>query len=84
LSEVTHAAELLGTRIREMRKKRRLTQVMLAETSGIPQSHMSSIERGAMLPNLVTLFRLAAALNCKVSALVSVFDKEDPATLLAK
>jgi transcriptional regulator with XRE-family HTH domain len=84
LSEVTNAAELLGTRIREMRKKRRLTQVMLAETSGIPQSHMSSIERGAMLPNLVTLFRLAAALNCKVSALVSVFDKEDPATLLAK
>ncbi|HXI97930.1 MAG TPA: helix-turn-helix transcriptional regulator [Gemmatimonadaceae bacterium] len=84
MSEVTHAAELLGTRIREMRKKRRLTQVMLAETSGIPQSHMSSIERGAMLPNLVTLFRLAAALNCKVSALVSVFDKEDPATLLAK
>ena len=57
---------------------------MLAETSGIPQSHMSSIERGAMLPNLVTLFRLAAALNCKVSALVSVFDKEDPATLLPK
>jgi len=84
LSEVTHAAELLGTRIREMRKKRRLTQVMLAESSGIPQSHMSSIERGAMLPNLVTLFRLAAALNCKVSALVSVFDKEDVATLLAK
>jgi transcriptional regulator with XRE-family HTH domain len=84
LSEVTHAAELLGTRIREMRKKRRLTQVMLAETSGIPQSHMSSIERGAMLPNLVTLFRLAAALNCKVSALVSVFDKEDVATLLPK
>ncbi len=74
MSEVTHAAELLGTRIREMRKKRRLTQVMLAEASGIPQSHMSSIERGAMLPNLVTLFRLAAALDCKVSSLVSVFD----------
>jgi len=81
---VTRAAELLGTRIREMRKRRRLTQVMLAETSGIPQSHMSSIERGAMLPNLVTLFRLAAALHCKVSALVSVFDKEDVATLLPK
>ena len=84
MSEVTHAAELLGTRIREMRKKRRLTQVMLAETSGIPQSHMSSIERGAMLPNLVTLFRLAAALDCRVSALVSVFDKEDPETMIPK
>ena len=84
MSEVTHAAELLGTRIREMRKKRRLTQVMLAETGGIPQSHMSSIERGAMLPNLVTLFRLAAALDCKVSKLVSVFDKEDLGSLFSK
>jgi DNA-binding XRE family transcriptional regulator len=61
-----------------MRKKRRLTQVMLAETSGIPQSPMSSIEPCAMLPNLVMLLRLAAALNCNVSALMSVFDKEDP------
>lgn len=84
MTEVTRAAELLGSRIREMRKKRDLTQVMLAEASGIPQSHMSSIERGAMLPNLVTLGRLAAALGCKVSALVSVFDKEDLAKLFPK
>jgi len=84
LSEVTRAAELLGSRIREVRKKRGLTQVVLAESSGIPQSHMSSIERGAMLPNLVTLGRLAAALGCKVSALVGVFDKEDLAKLFPK
>lgn len=57
---------------------------MLAETSGIPQSHMSSIERSAMLPNLVTVGRLAAALGCKVSTLVSVFDKEDLAKLFPK
>jgi hypothetical protein len=30
------------------------------------------------------LFRLAAALECKLSALVGVFDKEDPATFLPK
>jgi transcriptional regulator with XRE-family HTH domain len=84
LAEVTRAAELLGMRIRELRKKRNLTQVMLAEASGIPQSHMSSIERGAMLPTLLTLIRLAAALDYRVSALVSVFDKEDVATLLGK
>jgi DNA-binding Xre family transcriptional regulator len=37
-----------------------------------------------MLPNLVTLFRIAAALPCKVSDLVSVFDKEDLSKLLPK
>jgi transcriptional regulator with XRE-family HTH domain len=84
LSDVTRAAGLLGSRIREVRKQRNLTQVMLAESSGIPQSHMSSIERGAMLPNLVTLGRLATALGCKVSMLVSVFDKEDLSKLFPK
>ena len=57
---------------------------MLAETSGIPQSHMSSIGRGMMLPNLVTLIRLAGALDCKVSTLVAAFDKENLAKLLPK
>ncbi len=28
-----------------------------------------------MLPNLLTLLRLAAALNCKAAKLVSVFDE---------
>jgi hypothetical protein len=37
-----------------------------------------------MQPNLGTLLRVALALDCKVSALVSVFDKEDLAKLVLK
>ena len=37
-----------------------------------------------MLPTLVTLIRIAAALPCKVSDLTSVFDKEDLTKLLPK
>jgi len=61
-----------------------LTQQALAETAGIPQTHVSAIELGLMQPNLGTLLRLALALDCKVSALVAVFDKEDLAQLLQK
>jgi transcriptional regulator with XRE-family HTH domain len=57
---------------------------MLAEMTGIPQNHVSSMERGTKVPNLLTLIRLAHALDCKVSALVSVFDKENLAKLLPK
>ena len=84
MKEATPAGLLLGQRVRELRTKRRLTQQALAETAGIPQTHVSAIELGLMQPNLGTLLRLALALECKVSALVSVFDKEDLAKLVVK
>lgn len=84
MKEATPAGVLLGQRVRELRTKRRLTQQALAETAGIPQTHVSAIELGLMQPNLGTLLRLALALECKVSALVSVFDREDLAKLVVK
>jgi XRE family transcriptional regulator, regulator of sulfur utilization len=84
VKEATPAGLLLGQRVRELRTKRRLTQQVLAESAGIPQTHVSAIELGLMQPNLGTLLRLALALECKVSALVSVFDKEDLAKILPK
>jgi transcriptional regulator with XRE-family HTH domain len=82
LAEVTLAGQLFGERLRELRGKREITQVMLAEVTGIPQNHVSSIERGMKLPNLLTMIRLASALDCKLSALVSVFDKEQLSSFL--
>ena len=84
MKEGTPAGLLLGQRVRELRTKRRLTQQALAESAGIPQTHVSAIELGLMQPNLGTLLRLALALDCKVSALVSVFDMEDLANLVVK
>jgi transcriptional regulator with XRE-family HTH domain len=78
------AGELLGQRLRDLRQERDVTQVVLAERAGLPQSHISEMERGVMLPNLLTIIRLAAALPCKVSELTSVFDDVNPASLLPK
>ena len=80
----TRAGELLGERLRVLRQKKQVTQVTLAGRARLPQSHISEIERGVMLPNLVTLLRIAAALPCKLSELTSVFDKEDISSLLPK
>jgi transcriptional regulator with XRE-family HTH domain len=80
--QATAAGKLFGQRLRELRERSGLTQVAVAEVMGVPQSHVSAMERGVMLPNLLTVIRLAVALNCKVAALTSVFDKTDLITLL--
>ena len=84
MSEGTRAGELLGARVRQMRTRRGLTQVTVAERSGLPQSHVSEIERGVMIPNLVTLLRLAAALECKASTLVAALDGADVDSILSR
>jgi transcriptional regulator with XRE-family HTH domain len=78
------AGELLGGHVRELRQKRGLTQNDLAQRLGVPQSRISEIESGTRMPNLVTMLRLAAALDCKPSALLAPFDKLDVRTFLRK
>ena len=78
------AGELFGERMREIRSKRGLTQQEVAERCDIAQTHVSQIELGFKLPNLLTVIRLAIALDCKVSDLASAFDKSDLPALLPK
>ncbi len=54
-----NANELLGKRIRELRKRAGLTQEQLAEQLGIDQKHMSRIELGKSYPSLDRLTKIA-------------------------
>ena len=78
------AGELFGERLRELRQKRGWTQVELAHKCDLPQARISELENGSRAPNLVTMIRLAAALQCRMGLLVSVFDTEDLLKLLPK
>jgi transcriptional regulator with XRE-family HTH domain len=84
LRETTVAGELFGKRMREIRMKRGLSQQTIAERAGIAQTHVSDIELGFKLPNLLTVIRLAIALDCKVVDLTSAFDKTDLLSLVPK
>ena len=55
--------EQLGAAVRELRKAAGLSQRELAEKSGIAKQAITNIERGATLPTLRTLERLAVALH---------------------
>ncbi len=75
-------SNLFGQRLREIRESRDLTQDVVAQRAGLRQNHLSDIERGVKLPTLITLMRLAAALECNVADLVAVFDEHGAGALL--
>ena len=53
----------MGRRVRNLRKKARLTQAQLAERAGITPDYMGRIERGQGAVTLETLNRIAKALG---------------------
>ncbi len=73
VAQRTQQVELVGRKIRRLRKERKLTQNDLAARIGIQQSDLSRIERGEYRVSLDTLFRMLA--EFKVS--VSEFFEED-------
>ena len=62
--EVRAAIKSIMTTLRLERWRQGISQRALAEIMGSAQSHMSPMENGEHTPNLTTLIRYAAALDC--------------------
>ncbi|GMM96489.1 helix-turn-helix domain-containing protein [Microbacterium luteum] len=60
----------LGRAIREARSERKLSMRALATTAEISQPFLSQIESGQTMPSLITLYRIANALDMSPSALL--------------
>lgn len=60
----------IGSRIREIRKQKGLTQSSLAELSGVEPSNISHIERAATKLSLPTLIKIANALSVTADELL--------------
>ena len=61
----------LGKKIRELRKKKELTQEDLAYKAGLDYSYINQIENGKRNPSMEAVEKIAKALGVKVQALVS-------------
>lgn len=62
--------EIIGSRIREIRKSKKMTQEKLAELSGVEPSNISHIERAATKLSLPTLVSIANALDVTLDEIV--------------
>lgn len=58
--------ELIGNRIKELRKKKGLSQEQLSEKAEITPNYLSRVERGTENPTLNMLIKLANALEVEV------------------
>ena len=58
---------LVGSRIRELRKGRHLTQTELSEKIGVAQSDLSRMEQGEYKVGLDTLFKIFQVFDLKMS-----------------
>jgi transcriptional regulator with XRE-family HTH domain len=61
----------LGQRIRDLRRKRGLTQEQLAELADLSTPYVSHLERGSKKASLAVLVRLAESLGVTVDRLLS-------------
>lgn len=59
----------LGAAIRSARLERGISQEELAHRSGTDRSYLSSIERGAQNPGIVSILRMAAAMEMTATEL---------------
>jgi transcriptional regulator with XRE-family HTH domain len=71
-----------GNYLQKIRKKKKLTQLQLAEKSGLSLKHLGEIERGRGNPSLESLNSLAESLDLTLPELFSfqvqeIFRKED-------
>ncbi len=57
---------LVGSRIRELRRGRRLTQTELSEKIGVAQSDLSRMEQGEYKVGLDTLFKILQVFDLKM------------------
>lgn len=60
----------LGSRLRQLRQARCLTQTQLAERIGVGQSAISAVEAGDNTPSLAVAIALAEALSVTLDELV--------------
>ena len=63
-------AVVVGETVAYFRKKNGMSQEVLSGLADIGRSHLSAIERGERKPTLETLYRIANALNIKMSTMI--------------
>ncbi|WP_332875340.1 helix-turn-helix domain-containing protein [Pseudomonas uvaldensis] len=65
-----------GKVLRQKRKEAGLTQEQLAHDADVQRNYVSLIERGIHHPTIAVVFKLAQALHCLPSTLISELEIE--------
>jgi transcriptional regulator with XRE-family HTH domain len=75
---MTTLVRSLGRAVRALREARRWSQEQLAEHAGLNRTYVGEIERGSVVASVVTVDKLARALNVTISHLLSAAPPDAP------
>ncbi len=78
VGSTTHDAELaqaFGAAVRALRIERGIAQETLANQANVERSHMGKIERGEHAPTLAVVFKIAKALGCSTTVLMTATEQ---------
>lgn len=75
-AEKIRQVQLVGRKIRRLRKERRLTQTQLSSRIGIQQSDLSRMEKGEYRVSLDTLFKILAEFDVSIGEFFDEMAKE--------
>lgn len=73
---MTYDHKITGRIIREMRKRKGLTQEVLSGLAAVSRSHLAEIESGHTNANVETLWRIAEALSIRLSDLIRMVERD--------
>lgn len=62
-------SEKFGNKVRKLREQRKISQLELAQKSGLDLTTINEVENGNRDPMLKTIWRIANALEVKISLL---------------
>jgi len=68
--------ELFAEALKTFRKKREISQEKLAELAKLDRSYIAGLESGVRNPTLITIIKIAKALNVCPSDLISEMEKQ--------
>ena len=66
----------IGSRIRAVRREKKMTQEQLAEAVGVGVTHISHIETGNSIPSLQVIVDIINTLDCSADELLCVEIKQ--------
>ena len=67
---------IVGKVVADFRKRKGLSQEVLSGLADIGRTHLSAIERGERKPTLETLYRIAVALDVRMSEMIAEIEKQ--------
>ena len=65
------AIEQFSLVLRQLREERGWSQEQLAERADLNRSYLGEVERGRAIPSLITVSKLAGALEMQLSSLIA-------------